>query len=135
MKFGTFLSGAGKALKFVYDHPQVLEVAAAATGHPGFAADIATVVAAKKGVASVAPAPVVVPVSPDAPAPTPAPPVEPSGLVPEVDIVTKWRGTIDHMAMDILGYRMNEDEYYSNAKLLEAGDVEGVRKNIEKKRS
>ena len=129
------LSKIGKGLwnvgKFLYEHPEALEVAAAATGHPGVAAGIATVAKAREAVQPPAAAPAPPPDA--APAPTPAGP-PPGAVVPEVDLVGKWRGTLDRMAMEVLGHRMAEDELFNNAKLLEAGDVAGVRRNLDGKR-
>jgi len=152
MKWSTGFKGAWAGLKFVYEHPQVLEIAAAvAPGAPGaVAAGIATVVkavSASKASAAAAtppadvhpslPEPLPPPPAPPPPPPVPTPPPAegPPALVPEVDLVGKWRGTLDRMAMEILGARMAEDELYNNAKLLERGDVEGVTRNLEGKRS
>jgi hypothetical protein len=146
MKWGTFFGGAWNGIKFVYEHPQVLEIAAAvAPGQPGqIAAGIATVVKAVNAGKPTPPTqpPLAEPLPPPPAAPPPPPasqdpgvPTAPPVLVPEVDIVGKWRGTLDRMAMDVLGYRMAEDELYNNAKLLEAGNVAGVITNLEDKLS
>ena len=157
MKAGTFFKGAWNGLRFVYQHPQILEIAAAvAPGAPGLvAAGIATVVkaagaskaAAASGQATPPTYPPLAEPLPPPPPPPPPPPAErpatPDGpppfsglaVVPEVDLVGKWRGTLDRMAMEILGYRMSEDELYNNAKLLERGDVDGVTRNLDGKKS
>jgi len=114
----TILKGIGKGAKFVIDHPELLEVLAGATGRKQVAAGVTTVVEAAEPV----------------PPPVPAEPALPAGPVPEVDLVGKWRGTLDRLSMEILNHRMAEDELYNNAKLLEAGDVAGVRRNLEAKK-
>jgi hypothetical protein len=117
----TVLRGIGKGAKFVYDHPELLEVLAGATGRKQVAAGVTTVVEAAEPV----PAPV-----PVEPAPQPAP----AGPVPEVDLRGKWRGTLDRMAIAELGYPLTDErEVYDNAVLLERGDVEGVRRNLKGK--
>lgn len=149
MKWSTAFKGAWSGVKFVYNHPQILEIAAAVPGAPGqIAAGIATVVqavgAAKASSAAGGQPPLPPPPPPfgeptpesSAPPLPPAPPPEPAApaIVPEVDLVAKWRGTLDRMAMEILGKRMDEDELFNNAKLLERGDVEGVTRNLEGKK-
>lgn len=139
MGWGTFIKNAGKAVmnigKFAYEHPEAIEVVAAATGHAGVATGLATIVAAKK---ATTPQPVPVDVIP-LPSGMQPPKIEVTeintpAIVPEVDLVGKWRGTLDRMAMDVLGYRMAEDELFNNAKLLERGDVAGVVQNLNDKK-
>ena len=136
MKLSSVWGALVKAGQFVYEHPEAIEVIAASTGHPGVAAGIGTVVAARNASKNAgAPAPVPVTPAPVAPAPVaPAPaPEQPSGVQPEVDLVGKWRGTLDRMSMEILNHRMAEDELFNNAKLLEAGKPEEVAKNLRAK--
>lgn len=146
MKWSTGFKGAWAGLKFVYEHPQILEIAAAVPGAPGqVAAGIVTVVkavgAAKASSAAggqpplpPAPPPFGEPTPPQPP-PQPIDDAPPPAVVPEVDLVAKWRGTLDRMAMEVLGARMAEDELFNNAKLLERGDVAGVTRNLEGKKS
>lgn len=148
MKASTFFGGAWKGIKFVYNNPQVLEIAAAvAPGQPaaiagGIATAIHAVQSAKAHAAGEpAPAPPIATPPPPAAVVPPPPAAPPDGpppfpgvvVVPEVDLVGKWRGTLDRMAMEVLGHRMAEDELFNNAKLLERGDVEGVMKNLREK--
>jgi len=136
MGWASFGKGLLKAGKFLYDHPEAIQVIAAATGNDKIVSGIVTVVRART--ATAPPAPVVpVALNIDAPYQTPEvvqPVSTPPTIAPEVDLVLKWRGTLDRMSMDVLGYRMAEDELYNNAKLLERGDVQGVTRNLHGKK-
>lgn len=137
--WGGFFKGLGKAGKFVYDHPEFLAVVAGvATGNPAaIAAGAATVVKAREKTNEIAPVPAPPVAAPPAPEPPVAIPVveTPGAIAPEVDLRGKWRGTLDRMSIQILGYPLTDErEVYDNAVLLEKGDVDGVIKNLQGKK-
>lgn len=76
----------------------------------------------------------------DAPAPVPAvqplEPVTPVAAAPlDVDLRSKWRGTIDRMAIDELGYPLKDErEIYDLAKLLEDGRADEVVRDLKGKK-
>lgn len=124
-RFGKGLLRVGK---FLYENPEVISVVANAASGKEVAKDISTVVEAKQP-AEVAPAPVTQAQEPAPVAPAPAP-----GPQPIPDLIGKWKGLLDQMSMNTLGYTMAADELYNNAQLLEKGDVAGVQRNLDAKK-
>jgi len=135
MNWTQFGKGALKVLRLAYDHPEVIEGIATATGHPEVAAGIALAVNIAHGRTPAAkPA--------EAPAPSEAPavpadlPREPAPAAPPepVDVVKLYGPVADAIYREVLGRPCsttdNGVEKYDACVMLAAGNEAKLRADL-----